>query len=113
MTGFFRYFALHKSMSKVEGVVWSEPYTSIPDIWGPLSTAASPVYDKSREPWHMMGVAATDSTMCDLYEKAEPLASEPVWPASTVNGCSCEESFNYKVSRKNEQQWLLQLGRNM
>eukprot|EP00873_Tetraselmis_striata_P045513 jgi/Tetstr1/465777/TSEL_010401.t2 len=99
MTSFYRYFALHKSLSKVEGVVWSEPYTSIPDIWGTLSTAASPVYDKSREPWHMLGVAAADSTMCDLYQKAEPLAPEPVWPASTVNGCQCMDSFKYEGKR--------------
>lgn len=97
MTAFYSYFALHKSLNQVEGVVWSEPYTSIPDIWGPLSTAATPVYDKSREPWHLMGVAAADSTMCDLYEKAEPLATAPSWPAPTVSGCRCVESFTYKV----------------
>jgi hypothetical protein len=33
MMGYYKYYALQKTLSKVEGYSWTEPYTSIPDIW--------------------------------------------------------------------------------
>ena len=54
--GYYKYYALHKTLSRVEGFSWTEPYTSIPDIWGPLTSVSAPVYDKSRgDVWHMIG----------------------------------------------------------
>ena len=47
MISFYKYFALFKSIQKVEGFSWSEPYVSIPSIWGKMTTAVAPVYDKS------------------------------------------------------------------
>ena len=96
MAKFQRYYALQKTLCKTEGIVWSEPYTSIPDVFGPIASASAPVYDKSRgEPWHMVGVAATDATVCDLYEAA-PDPPPPVWPSTTVGGCTCAREFKYK-----------------
>ena len=57
--GYYKYYALHKTLSRVEGFSWTEPYTSIPDIWGPLTSVSAPVYDKSRgDVWHMIGGVA-------------------------------------------------------
>jgi Mg-chelatase subunit ChlD len=36
MISFYKYFALFKSVAKVEGFSWSEPYVSIPSIWGKM-----------------------------------------------------------------------------
>lgn len=97
MSKFQRYYALMKSICKQENLVWSEAYSSIPDVFGPIATAASPVYDKSQRsdwPWHMTGVAAVDATVCDLYEKA-PDTPKPQWPSTTVGGCTCASSYTY------------------
>ena len=63
MISFYKYYALFKTLNKVEGYSWSEPYESIPSIWGAMTTVVAPVYDKTREPWHMMGVAGVDATV--------------------------------------------------
>ena len=68
MIGYYKYYALRRSLSKVEGYSWTAPYASMPDIWGPMVSVTAPVYDKSREPWHMMGVASADATACALLE---------------------------------------------
>jgi len=44
------------------------PRRSIPDIWGPVTTAVTPVYDKRAEPWTMIGVAAVDLPLCEVRE---------------------------------------------
>jgi len=100
MVGFYRLYALQKTLSKVEGVVWSEPYTSIPDIWGPVASASVPVYDKSKEPWHMVGVAAVDVPVCDLVDtarEASPAADSaaPDLPIKTTRGCTCVDEWTY------------------
>ena len=93
MISFYKYFALFKSIQKVEGFSWSEPYVSIPSIWGKMTTAVAPVYDKSREPWHMMGVAGVDATICDLLADEVP---EPESAArATQRGCVCQDSWSY------------------
>jgi len=93
MISFYKYFALFKSIEKVEGFSWSEPYISIPSIWGKMTTAVAPVYDKSREPWHMMGVAGVDATVCDLLSDRVP---EPESAArATQRGCVCQDSWSY------------------
>jgi hypothetical protein len=92
MISFYKYYALFKSLNKVEGYSWSEPYASIPSIWGPMTTVVAPVYDKSREPWHMMGVAGVDATVCDLLANKVPA---PTGSTKTQRGCSCRETWTY------------------
>ena len=92
MISFYKYYALFKSLNKVEGYSWSEPYASIPSIWGPMTTVVAPVYDKSREPWHMMGVAGVDATVCDLLTNKVPA---PTGSTKTQRGCSCRETWTY------------------
>jgi Mg-chelatase subunit ChlD/predicted Ser/Thr protein kinase len=93
MISFYKYYALFKSINKVEGYSWTEPYESIPSIWGPMTTVVAPVYDKSREPWHMMGVAGVDATVCDLLASKVPEPAAGV--RKTQRGCTCEESWTY------------------
>ena len=93
MISFYKYFALFKSVNKVEGFSWSEPYVSIPSIWGKMTTAVAPVYDKSREPWHMMGVAGVDATVCDLIADKVPEPESP--PRRTQRGCACLDTWSY------------------
>jgi hypothetical protein len=92
MISFYKYYALFKSLNKVEGYSWSEPYESIPSIWGPMTTVVAPVYDKSREPWHMMGVAGVDATVCDLLANKVPA---PTGSAKTQRGCTCRDTWTY------------------
>ena len=49
MISYYKFYALQKTLSKVEGFTWTEPYTSVPDIWGPLTSVSAPVYDKTRQ----------------------------------------------------------------
>ena len=93
MISFYKYFALFKSVNQVEGYSWSEPYISIPSIWGKMTTAVAPVYDKSREPWHMMGVAGVDATVCDLIADKVPEPESP--PRRTQRGCACLDTWSY------------------
>ena len=93
MISFYKYFALFKSVNQVEGYSWSEPYISIPSIWGKMTTAVAPVYDKSREPWHMMGVAGVDATVCDLITDKVPEPESP--PRRTQRGCACLDTWSY------------------
>ena len=92
MISFYKYYALVKTLDKVEGYSWSEPYESIPSIWGPMTTVVAPVYDKSREPWHMMGVAGVDATVCDLLQNKVP---DPTGSTRTQRGCTCRETYTY------------------
>ena len=92
MISFYKYYALVKTLRKVEGYSWSEPYESIPSIWGPMTTVVAPVYDKSREPWHMMGVAGVDATVCDLLQNKVP---DPTGSTRTQRGCTCRETYTY------------------
>jgi hypothetical protein len=95
MVGYYKYYALQKTLSKVEGYSWTEPYTSIPDIWGPLTSVSAPVYDKSRgDTWHMIGVASADTTVCDLVAKT-PDTAAPAVPVTTRN-CACSDKWSYK-----------------
>ena len=79
LIGFYKYYSLQKTLGKVEGFSWTEPYDSIPMIWGPMTSVSAPVYDKTREPWHMIGVASVDATVCDLEAKA-PVGAPPPDP---------------------------------
>jgi len=95
MISYYKFYALQKTLSKVEGFTWTEPYTSVPDIWGPLTSVSAPVYDKTREPWHMMGVASADATVCNLELKA-PETPAPA-TLTTVTGCTCKSgAWTYK-----------------
>ena len=92
MISFYKYYALFKTLNKVEGYSWSEPYESIPSIWGAMTTVVAPVYDKTREPWHMMGVAGVDATVCDLLQNKVP---DPTGSTRTQRGCTCRETYTY------------------
>lgn len=94
LIGFYKYYALQKTLGKVEGFSWTEPYDSIPMIWGPMTSVSAPVYDKTREPWHMIGVASVDATVCDLEAKA-PVGPPPPDPPQTVRDCTCKSSWTY------------------
>ena len=61
-------------MNEVQPTRWSEPYTSIPDVWGPVVSAVTPVYDKttSSEFWKIIGVAAVDLPLCEVRRFATP-----------------------------------------
>jgi len=98
MISFYKYFALFKSVAQVEGFSWSEPYVSIPSIWGKMTTAVAPVYDKSREPWHMMGVAGVDATVCDLLADKVPAPAESS-SRKTQRGCTCYDEWSYGDKR--------------
>ena len=94
LIGFYKYYSLQKTLGKVEGFSWTEPYDSIPMIWGPMTSVSAPVYDKTREPWHMIGVASVDATVCDLEAKA-PVGPPPPDPPQTVRGCTCKLDWTY------------------
>ena len=94
LIGFYKYYALQKTLGKVEGYSWTDPYDSIPMIWGPMTSVSAPVYDKTREPWHMIGVASVEATMCDLEAKA-PVGPTPPDPPQTERDCTCEPSWTY------------------
>ena len=94
LIGFYKYYSLQKTLGKVEGFSWTEPYDSIPMIWGPMTSVSAPVYDKTREPWHMIGVASVDATVCDLEAKA-PVGAPPPDPPQTVRGCTCKLDWTY------------------
>ena len=93
MISFYKFYALQKTLDKQETPTWTEPYDSIPAIWGPLTSVSVPVYDKSREPWHMVGVASVDSTTCDLEAKAPAAAAED--PPTTARHCTCQSTWTY------------------
>ncbi|KAK7230197.1 glutathione S-transferase [Aureococcus anophagefferens] len=76
---------------------WSEPYDSIPDIWGPVASAVAPIFDKRADPWTFLGVAAADVPLCELEalsgytDDGGDVAANP-----TQQGCACEEgSYEY------------------
>ena len=65
MNSYYETLAAMRARAQVTTVSWSEPYVSIPNIWGPLTSAVTPVYDKSRDPWRFLGVAAADIPVRD------------------------------------------------
>ena len=94
LIGFYKYYSLQKTLGKVEGFSWTEPYDSIPMIWGPMTSVSAPVYDKTREPWHMIGVASVDATVCDLRRRRAPVGAPRRTP-QTVRGCTCKLDWTY------------------
>jgi len=100
MAHYFKAITFSREANSQQPVTFSEPYNSIPNIWGPVSTAVSPVYDKSKSPWHLLGVVAVDVPVCELEAAAQldlndnppPRASYPV---NTQRGCVCESSYQY------------------
>lgn len=50
---------------RVQDVVWSELYTSVPNIFGPVTTSAVPVYDKSGAEWRLLGVRTRSAAACE------------------------------------------------
>jgi len=96
MTSYVSYFASQKMISKNEGVVWSERYISIPNIFGYVATAAVPVYDKSVEPWRMLGIAAADTTLCDIEAVVPAGEVDPEAPIQTVAQCTCLDEWKYQ-----------------
>lgn len=50
MAAFNKYAALGNAEVGTQQARWSEPYVSIPDIWGQMVTAVSPVYDNQKTP---------------------------------------------------------------
>ena len=80
-------------------VSFSEPYTSIPDIWGQVTTAVAPVYDRSSTPWVLVGVAAVDIPVCE-FETAVEATGYVGTPSAAVRetktGCTCDTgSYTY------------------
>ena len=96
---YYQYLTLDAMINKVQATRWSEPYTSIPDIWGPMVSAATPVYDKRRDPWTMIGVAAVDIPLCELVQaaRAEGWTADYLDPTEvqTKEGCDCAASYTW------------------
>jgi len=98
MNSYYETLAAMRARAKVETVSWSEPYVSIPNIWGPLTSAVTAVYDKSREPWRFLGVAAADIPVCHLESAVtnDELLSVGNSTEDTVQGCTCEPTYQYQ-----------------
>lgn len=98
MNSYYETLAAMRARAQMTNVTWSEPYVSIPNIWGKVASAVTPVYDKSQEPWLFLGVAAADLPVCLLEEAAAAEAKPARAPTvgETVQGCSCERSFTYQ-----------------
>ena len=96
---YYQYLAMGNMIAEVQPTRWAEPFTSIPDIWGSVTTAVTPVYDKRADPWTMIGVAAVDLPMCELVAAAEEAGWTDDQPdpseALTRQGCACADSFSY------------------
>ncbi|KAH8044983.1 glutathione transferase [Aureococcus anophagefferens] len=91
------HLALFGAIRYFEVARWSEPYDSIPDIWGPVASAVAPIFDKRADPWTFLGVAAADVPLCELEalsgytDDGGDVAANP-----TQQGCACEEgSYEY------------------
>ena len=96
---YYQYLAMGNMVQEVQPTRWSEPYISIPDIWGPVTSAVAPVYDKSTSPWVMIGVAAVDIPMCELESEAtgEGVQDDTDPTALLTNqGCTCESTYTYE-----------------
>ena len=97
---YYQYLAMGNMIAEVQPTRWSEPYYSIPDIYGLVTTAVTPVYDKRQEPWTMIGVAAVDLPMCELTEAAAAAGwTDDVADPSEVltrQGCACADSYTYE-----------------
>ena len=96
---YYQYLAMGNMIAEVQPTRWAEPFYSIPDIWGPVTTAVTPVYDKRQDPWTMIGVAAVDLPMCELVAAAEQAGwtDDQADPSEvlTRQGCACADSFTY------------------
>ena len=57
--------------------------------------ALRPVYDKSTDPWRMIGVASSDTTVCDLERQVVDQKVVVEWPARTKMGCLCADQYSY------------------
>ena len=97
---YYQYLAMGNMIAEVQPTRWSEPYYSIPDIYGLVTSAVTPVYDKRQEPWTMIGVAAVDLPMCELTEAAAAAGwTDDVADPSEVltrQGCACADSYTYE-----------------
>ena len=97
---YYQYLAMGNMIAEVQPTRWAEPFYSIPDIWGMVTTAVTPVYDKRQEPWTMFGVAAVDLPMCELTEAAAAAGwTDDVADPSEVltrQGCACADSYTYE-----------------
>ena len=96
---YYQYLAMGNMVQEVQPTRWSEPYISIPDIWGPVTSAVAPVYDKSVSPWVMIGVAAVDIPMCELESEAMGEGvQDDTDPTALVTkqGCACESEYTYE-----------------
>ena len=97
LASYYQYLALGNADANFEVARWSEPYDSIPDIWGPVASAVAPIFDKRADPWTFLGVAAADVPLCELEalsgytDDGGDVATNP-----TQQGCACEEgSYEY------------------
>ena len=105
MASYYQYLAVGAMINEAQPTRWSEPFTSIPDIWGEVVSAVTPVFDKSGSIWTMIGVSAVDIPLCELVEEA---ASNDIgWVDDTIDdyrsmttamGCNCADSWTYQVS---------------
>lgn len=101
LASYYAYLAVGNALNQVQPTRWSEPYTSIPDIWGPMTTAVTPVYDKRGSVWSLIGVAAVDLPMRTLYQEAEDFGwvddqADDFDEMRTKQGCGCAESYEYQ-----------------
>ena len=58
-----------------------------------MTSVSAPVYDKTREPWHMIGVASVDATVCDLEAKA-PVGAPRRTPELCAVACKLDWTYN-------------------
>ena len=74
MASYYQYLAVGAMLNEVQPTRWSEPYTSIPDIWGEVVSAVTPVFDKSGSIWTMIGVSAVDLPLCEVRQCDRPVS---------------------------------------
>ena len=66
MAAYIKYAALGNADGQSQTIRFSEPYVSIPDVWGKMVTVVNPVFDKQAIPWALVGVAGVDVSLCEL-----------------------------------------------
>eukprot|EP00811_Abedinium_folium_P037004 NODE_965_length_2669_cov_11.974036.p1 GENE.NODE_965_length_2669_cov_11.974036~~NODE_965_length_2669_cov_11.974036.p1 ORF type:complete len:710 (+),score=138.91 NODE_965_length_2669_cov_11.974036:71-2200(+) len=116
MSSYYRMFEISSMLHPdSNGIKWSEPYMSIPDIWGSMVTAVVPLYDPNGDavasivaqlpqgsnvtPSSLVGVAAVDLPLCELIAAAEAtgwVSSVESEVESTKLGCNCLSSYSWE-----------------
>eukprot|EP00854_Cymbomonas_tetramitiformis_P020861 gene20861-25015_t len=91
-----RVFSAMLAEAQVSNVAYSEPYYSVPDIFGEVTSVVVPVYDNSSTPWVFLGVASADVPVCVLERLVtDDMHSDSATTGDTVQGCTCLSSYTY------------------